>query len=161
DRLSGLPVDHVIEAVLLAHAHHVAAPDREQVGCGADVGVRAGPAAGDGEDVARGELVDPGHLAGLVVDRDQRITPGARWLLVGRAGADEAELARLVDGGGRPDRHSRPGGRVVLRRVHAPTLLARVGIEAHDAAAERVVGLPDHLLERRYADDDGVAGKGR
>src|SRR4029077_8430097 len=98
---------------------------------------------------------------GFVVDRDQRIPPRARRLLVGLAGADEDELARVVDGRRRPDRYACTGGRVVLRRIHAPPFLARVGVQAYDVSPERVVGLPDPLLERRDADDDGVTGQGR
>src|SRR5262249_33183049 len=102
---------------------------------------------------------DPGDLARLVMDRDQRIAARARRLLVRLSGPDEDELSDVVDGGGGPDRHAGAGRRVVLGRVDAPSLLARVHVQADDAAAERVVGLLDPLLERRDADDDGVAGE--
>src|SRR5262249_13139874 len=99
--------------------------------------------------------------AGVVVNREQRIAPGACRLLVALSRPDEDELPCLVDGRRGPYRHTRTRGRIVLRRVDAPSHLARVGIETHDVAAERVIGLLDPLLERGDADDDGVAGEDR
>ena len=157
-------VEGLVEPRLAAGADQVAAPGAEQIGRGADVGVRPLPRLSDlghDEHVAGRKLRGPDELAGLVIDAEDRVAPRRRRLLVRVAGADVDSPAAGIDGRRRPHGNAAATRRVVFGRVHAPALGAIGGVQTDHAAAERVVILQKAELAAGDADHDRALGPDR